>query len=151
MIDYPTFCQLKDLHERQPLTVTQTARALGLHPHTVAKWATITQYRPRQSAPRASRLDPYKGLVVRWLDAYPYSARQIFQRLCEEGFAGGYTTVKDSVRKVRPVRRGAFLKRSFAPGECAQVDWGEYGSINVGSTRRRLSFFVRVLCYSRLM
>jgi transposase len=31
------------------------------------------------------------------------------------------------------------------------VDWGEYGSIGVGSTRRRLSFFVMVLCYSRLM
>ena len=40
---------------------------------------------------------------------------------------------------------------SFEPGECAQVDWGEYGSVNVGSTRRRLSFFVMVLCYSRLM
>ena len=40
---------------------------------------------------------------------------------------------------------------SFAPGECAQVDWGSYGSVNVGSTSRRLSFFVMVLCYSRLM
>ncbi|MBK7767759.1 MAG: transposase [Sulfuritalea sp.] len=40
---------------------------------------------------------------------------------------------------------------SFAPGECAQVDWGEFGSIGVGSTRRRLSFFVMVLCHSRLM
>jgi len=39
----------------------------------------------------------------------------------------------------------------FAPGECAQVDWGSFGSITVGSTRRRLSFFVMVLCYSRLM
>src|SRR5213596_185339 len=39
----------------------------------------------------------------------------------------------------------------FAPGECAQVDWGNFGSVAVGSTRRRLSFFVMVLCYSRLM
>jgi len=31
------------------------------------------------------------------------------------------------------------------------VDWGEYGSIPVGSSRRRLSFFVMVLCHSRLM
>jgi hypothetical protein len=55
------------------------------------------------------------------------------------------------VRKVRPVRHEAFLKLSFAPGECAQVDWGEFGSIGVGSTRRRLSFFLMVLCHSRLM
>jgi hypothetical protein len=52
---------------------------------------------------------------------------------------------------VRPPKQKAFLKLSFAPGECAQVDWGEFGSINVGSTRRRLSFFVMVLCHSRQM
>jgi hypothetical protein len=42
------------------------------------------------------------------------------------------------------------LTLSFAPGECAQVDWGEYGSVAVGETRRKLSFFVMVLCYSRM-
>jgi transposase len=31
----------------------------------------------------------------------------------------------------------------------AQVDWGEWGSLAVGNTRRRLSFFVMVLAYSR--
>jgi transposase len=30
-----------------------------------------------------------------------------------------------------------------------QVDWGECGTIAVGETRRRLSFFVMVLAYSR--
>jgi hypothetical protein len=49
------------------------------------------------------------------------------------------------VAKVRPLRREAFLKLAFAPGECDQVEWGEYGSIAVGSARRRLSFFVLVL------
>ena len=55
------------------------------------------------------------------------------------------------MQRIRPRHRGAFLKLDFAPGECAQVDWGEYGTIAVGSTRRRLSFFVMVLCYSRRM
>ena len=131
MIDYETYCKIKDCHERQRLTLAQTARALGLHADTVAKWAHRTQYRARHSV--------------------PFSAQQIYQRLREEGFDGGFTIVKDYVRKVRPARREAFLKLSFAPGECAQVDWGEFGSIGVGSTRRRLSFFVMVLCHSRLM
>jgi transposase len=48
------------------------------------------------------------------------------------------------------VRAPAFLTLAFARGECAQVDWGCTGSIAIGSTRRRLSFFVMVLCYSRL-
>ena len=151
MIDYETYCKIQDCHERQRLTIAQTARALGLHAQTVAKWVHRAQYRARQAVPRSSRLDPFKARIVRLLETHPYSAQQIFQRLREEGFAGGFTIVKDYVRKVRPPRREAFLKLSFAAGECAQLDWGEYGSIGVGSTRRRLSFFVMVLCYSRLM
>jgi transposase len=151
MIDYEMYCKIKDCHERQGLTIAQTARALGLHAQTVAKWVQRSHYRARHSAPRASRLDPFKARIVRLLETHPYSAQQIFQRLREEGFAGGFTIVKDYVRKVRPPHREAFLKLSFAPAECAQLDWGEYGSIGVGSTRRRLSFFVMVLAYSRLM
>lgn len=151
MIDYETYCKIKDHHDRQQLTIAQTARALALDADTVAKWVGVAQFHARQSPPRSSRLDPFKARIVRLLESHPYSAQQIFQRLREEGFTGGYTIVKTYVRKVRPVRRPAFLKLSFAPGECAQVDWGEYGSIAVGSTRRRLSFFVMVLCYSRLM
>ena len=149
MIDYETFCKIRDHHERQRLTVAQTARALGLHPETVAKWAKRTRYEARHSAPRSSRLDPFKDQVVRLIEAHPYSTQQIFQRLRESGYGGGLTIVKDYVAKVRPARREAFLKLAFAPGECAQVDWGEYGSVNIGSTRRRLSFFVLVLAHSR--
>ena len=36
-------------------------------------------------------------------------------------------------------------------GQCAQAGWGEWGTIAVGYTRRRLSFFLMVLCYSRRM
>jgi transposase len=151
VIDYEIYCKIKDCHERQQLTVAQTARALGLHAQTVAKWVKCAQYRARQPVPRSSRLDPFKARIIRLLETHPYSAQQIYQRLREEGFDGGFTIVKDYVRKVRPVRREAFLKLSFAAGECAQIDWGEFGSIGVGSTRRRLSFFVVVLCYSRLM
>ena len=86
---------------------------------------------------------------MRWLEAHPLSAQQVFQRLGEEGFAGGISIVKDYVRLVRPRPREAFLTLSFAPGECAQADWGEFGTLAVGSAQRRLSFFVMVLAYSR--
>ncbi|MDO8705920.1 MAG: IS21 family transposase [Sulfuricaulis sp.] len=151
MINYETYCKIRDYHERERLTIAQIARTLGVHAQTVAKWVKRSEFRARQPAPRTSRLDPFKAQIVRLLETHPYSAQQIFQRLREEGFEGGFTILKDYVRKVRPVRREAFLKLSFTPGECAQLDWGEYGSIGVGSTRRRLSFFIMVLCYSRLM
>src|SRR5262249_52313908 len=101
--------------------------------------------------PRHSKLDPFKPEIVRMLERYPYSAAQVFQRLREQGFAGGYSLVKAYVCTVRPRRQAAFLTLAFAPGECAQVDWGSFGSVRVGQTQRRLSFFVMVLCYSRML
>jgi len=149
VLNYETFCQIRDHLGRQGLTVAQTARALALDPRTVAKWASVEQFHPRAGMPRVSKLDAYKGQIVRWLDTHPYSAQQIFQRLREAGYAGGVTIVKDYVHRIRPRHPEAFLTLDFAAGECAQVDWGEYGTIAVGSTRRRLSFFLMVLCYSR--
>jgi transposase len=151
MLDYETFCQIRDHLTRQQLSQAQTARALGLDIRTVAKWASVEQFHPRNGVARVGKLDAFKGQIVRWLDTHPYSAQQIYQRLCEAGYQGGRTIVKDYVHRIRPRHQEAFLKLDFAPGEAAQVDWGEYGSIGVGSTRRRLSFFLMVLCYSRRM
>ena len=83
------------------------------------------------------------------MDTHPYSAQQIFQRLREEGYGGGVTILRDYVRRIRPTKRPVYLKLQFAPGECAQVDWGAYGTVAVGNTQRRLSFFVMVLAFSR--
>jgi hypothetical protein len=55
------------------------------------------------------------------------------------------------VRRIRPPKLPVYLKLHFAPGECAQIDWGSFGTVAVGNTRRRLSFFIIVLAYSRLM
>jgi len=152
VLDYETWCRLRDHLDRQGLSVAQTARALALDPRTVAHWAQA-EFRPRAApaTPRASKLDAFKGQIVRWLDTHPYSAQQILQRLRELGFEGGATIVKDYVARIRPRPRPAFLKLDFAPGECAQLDWGEWGTIAVGGSRRRLSLFVMVLCYSRRM
>jgi transposase len=151
MIDYEMFCKIHDHRTRQGLSIVQTARALGLHTETVSKWSRIEQYRRPPQPKRGSLLDPYKGQIVRWLDTHPYSAQQIFQRVREAGFTGGVSIVKDYVRQIRPPKQKAFLKLSFAAGESAQVDWGEYGTIAVGGTRRKLSFFLMVLCHSRMM
>jgi len=151
MIDYHRFCQIKHLHTHQGLNASQIARELSLDPRTVAYWLAQEHFHPRQSRPYTSKLDPFKPAVVRMLERHPYSAAQGFQHLREQGFDGGYSLVKAYVRMVRPKRQPAFLKLAFAPGECAQVDWGAFGSVPVGQTQRRLSFFVMVLCYSRML
>jgi len=151
MIDFQLFAQIKNCYEQKGLKPAQIARELSLDPRTVAKWIQENHFRKRASVQRPSKLDPFKPSIVRMLETHPYSAAQILQRIREEGFDGRYSIVKDYVRKVRPKRQPAFLKLAFAPGECAQVDWGSFGSVSVGSSSRRLSFFVMVLCYSRMM
>jgi len=151
MIDYETYVKIRNLHERDGLKCSQIADELVVDQRTVAKWINEKRYQPRKSTPRKSKLDPFKNDILRMLENHPYSATQIVQRIRENGFAGGKTIVEDYVRRVRPPKTKAYLKLVFAPGECAQVDWGSFGSVRVGSTTRRLSFFVMVLCHSRLM
>lgn len=151
MIDYHCFCQIKHLHAQQGLSTAQIATELGLDPRTVAYWLRQEHFRPRKAQQRASKLDPFKPQIVRMLERYPYSAAQVFQRLREQGFTGGYSLVKAYIHTVRPRRQPAFLTLAFAPGECAQVDWGVFGTVPVGQTQRQLSFFVMVLCDSRML
>ena len=151
MIDYETYVRIRNYFTNDGLKYSQIADELGLDCRTVAKWASEERYLPRRSAKRASKLDPFKNEIVRMLEKHPYTARQIFQRIQERGFEGGITILTDYVRKIRPPKVTPYLKLTFAPGECAQVDWGTYGNVRVGSTSRRLSFFIMVLCHSRMM
>ena len=151
MIDYERFCKIKNLRKQQGLTPSQISLEVSLDNRTVKKWLAEDRFRPRKSAQKESKLDPFKKDIVRMIERYPYSAVQVFQKIQEQGFSGGYSIVKEYVRKIRPPRKEAFLTLSFAPGECAQVDWGSYGTVKVGNTLRRLSFFIMVLCYSRMM
>lgn len=151
MIDYALYCKIHDAHHKQGLTIVQIAGELDMDRRTVARWLGREKFRPRKSASRPSKLDAFKGLIVRQLQSHPYTAAQIFQQLCKDGYTGGISIVKQYVAHVRPPRKPAFLTLVFAPGECAQVDWGQFGSIAIGNTRRRLSFFVMVLCHSRML
>lgn len=148
MIDYETYQQIRQLRQ-QHLTAGQIAETLNLDERTVRSWMDEERYQPRQRSKRASKLDEYRPEIVRLLQSHPYTAQQILQRIRESGYTGGYSILKELIRTIRPPRQEAFLTLAFAPGECAQVDWGYAGNIHVGNTTRRLSFFVMVLCYSR--
>ncbi len=151
MIDYELYCKLRRLKDHEGLSAAQIARELAMDPRTVVKWLARERFSQRKAAARSSKLDPFKTEIARLLESHPFTAAQVLMRIREQGFAGGYSIVKDYVRGIRPSKRPAYLTLAFAPGECAQVDWGSYGSVPVGNTHRRLSFFVMVLCYSRML
>lgn len=151
MITYSQYTNIHRLRHENKLHIARIASEMSLDEKTVSKWLARKRFERRKGQGRSSKLDPHKPLIKSRLEKHPYSAQQIFQLLCEEGYTGGYTIVKEYVRKMRPRTPDAYLTLSFAPGENAQVDWGSFGNVPVGNTRRQLSFFVMVLSYSRLM
>ena len=113
-------------------------------------WRRTSSARGRPPAGPAGSTPSGRRSSAGW-PRIPTPPAQILLHLREAGYTGGITILKDYVHQVRPPRIPAFLTLAFAPGECAQVDWGQFGSIAVGNTRRRLSFFAMVLCHSRML
>lgn len=153
MIDFETYHEARRLSRECGLNPQQIAVKTGLNIKTVRKWLDKARYEPRsKNRGRASKLDPYKDLIVAWLEKHPYSGMQILQRLrAEQGYDGGKSVLNEFIQSVRPVRHKAFLKLAFAPGDCMQIDWGTHGLIRVGDGMRKLHYFAAVLCYSRLI
>lgn len=148
MIDYETRCKIRHLHQEEGLNFQQIGQSLGIDPETASKYARAQKFTPRRAVgKRASKLDAFKPMIQRQLERHPYSCTQILQQLRAQGYEGGFSILKDHMRLVR---HRAFLTLAFEPGEAAQVDWGYGGMIQIGNTRRRLSFFVMVLCHSRM-
>jgi transposase len=75
-----------------------------------------------------------------------HTAKRIFERIREEGYQGGYTAVKDTVRALKQELREVYVPLVHKPGE-AQVDFG-YALVKQDGVLRRVAFFVMALPYS---
>src|SRR5205814_3374872 len=71
MIDYQTFCQLRQLYDEKGLKISQIAAELQLDLKTVEKWVDQPTYHPRQGTRRASKLDSFKGQIAALLERHP--------------------------------------------------------------------------------
>lgn len=102
---------------------------------------------------RQSILNPFKNQVLELLQREPrITHTAALVRLREQGYLGGLTVLRDFInanRKIPVPRREAFLRLEFAPGECAQVDWGEFGDVFRDGTK--IHCFAMVLAHSRYM
>ena len=68
-----------------------------------------------------------------------------------DGYTGSTSVIRRYLRQVRPARGRVYQEVHYEPAQAMQVDWGECGRVQVGATTRKVSVFVAVLCYSRLM
>lgn len=151
MISRETFWEIHRLHTVNGLDDGQIARRLKLCVKTVRRWLSESEFGGRQPRTPSGILDAFKPMVDKLVAEHPYTSMQIYQRLVEEGYEGGYVTVRRHVAGMRPRQSKAYLALSFDPGEAAQIDFGCCGLVPCGDTMRRLSVCMIVLCHSRLM
>jgi transposase len=152
-MDSQQWANIRRLFEVEHLTQRQIARRLGIHRYTVKRALGFPDAAPVRAtpAPRPSKLEPYKTYMGRRLQEYPeLSGAKLFDEIRRQGYAGGYTVLKEHIAGIRPARREVFLRLETLPGEQAQVDWANCGTIVIGNAKRKLSCFVMVLSWSRM-
>jgi len=149
------WAEIRRLHEVQKLSARAIARRLRCSRHTVSK-ALVLRTPPNQvaSQPRARTLDPYLSNIADLIDKSPeLSAVRVLEEISAgpEGYQGSIYAVRRYLRKIRPQPGRVYQEVEYEPGQAMQMDWGSCGSVMVGHTRRKVSVFVAVLCYSRMI
>jgi transposase len=134
-------------------TVSAMARLLELDRKTVRYWMRQETWEPYQRPVVGNTvLDAHRDWLAARAAQVNFSARILFQELkAAHGYQGGYDTVKLAVRPLRAEASLAMLtQRRFetAPGQQAQIDWGQT-KVKLGGTPATIHFFVMTLGYSR--
>ena len=135
------------------------AKALGIDRKTVTRIIADVHKRrdegddalarelPAPRTPRPSKLDAFTDVIAQLLAEYPdIRATRLHEELCERGFDGGYTIVREHLRKLQPKpgKKPRMLVLT-GPGKQGQFDWSPY-TLADGSP---IYLFCCVLSYSR--
>ena len=150
MIDTQTIFEIHHLKE-QGMSERRIAKTLHLTRKTIRKYLD-NPIRKRTVIRRKSKLDPFKNEIKQLLEQDSrVSAEVVKQRIESIGYAGGITIIRDYLQKIRPTNKQAFIRFESAPGKQMQVDWGHFGSLTYGDTRRKLYALAVVEAYSRML
>ena len=139
------------------LSKAEVARELGVSRRTVYHWIESGQLdrdldnAPVQSRPRPAipcKIDSFRSVIDARLAEFPkLSATRLFDEIRAAGYDGGYTQIKEYVRRVRPAPApDPVVRFETPPGHQGQVDFAEF-RLPWG---KRYALLV-VLGYSRLM
>jgi transposase len=145
--------EIRRLFYAEHWKVGTIADALGVHRDTVNRAIESDRFGVRAARPRPSQLDPYLPFIRETLTNHPrLRATRLYEMLRQRGYQGSVVQLRRVVAKLRPSTRAeAYLRLRTLPGEQAQADWGCFGKIEVGRSRRPLSCFVMVLSWSRAL
>ena len=139
---------------KKGLSYTEIARKHHIDPRTAKKYAE-SDSKPvyTLTAPKPSKLDPYKHLIDMWLEEAPYSAVRIHEKLMEQGCDCKYTIVRQYVAtRKADLNEKATVRFETMPGLQGQVDWGFFENYKVkeNGEYKKLYCFLMVLGHSRM-
>jgi len=153
MIGREMQAEIVRLHEIEGWRPGTIGRHLGIH-HETVKSALVRAGHPiKKKQRRSSKLDRFESLVRDIFERYPKLPSSVAWRMItSRGYTGSESHFRRQVRELslRPRKQAeAFLELRTLPGEQAQVDWANFGSVAVDGGERKLSAFLMVLSYSR--
>ena len=150
--------ELRRKIRNQEIPLRQLERNTGIHRQTLRKIRDNSQppgYQRTQPIQK-SKIGPYIDRIKAILKADKeihkkqyHTAKKIWEILQSEGFTGGYTIVKDAIRKIKKTSKEVFMPLSQRPGE-AQVDFGQ-AVVKFNGILKKVMFFVMSMVHSDAM
>ena len=101
MITFQTYNEICLLRNQKCLSYDEIALRLHLDIRTITKWAGMDRYQPRKATKPSSILGPYKLAIRRDMELGEHTSTEIFNRLKQMGYTGGYTVIKKYIRSLR--------------------------------------------------
>ncbi len=149
-----TWAEIRRLYFVEGLSKRKIAGMMKMDKKTISRAIKMEEYKMKRtvSGSRLSKLDPYKKDIAELIERYKdISGERVYEEIKKKGYPGKISILRDYLCRIRDGKKEAYLRVETLPGEQAQVDWADCGSIKVGEYTRKLSCFVTVLSYSRLM
>ena len=110
----------------------EIANEPGISRNTVRKMIKATGTPEPKRRKRASKLDPYRQGIRELIEKYSLSSIKILEEIRKTGYDGGYTILKDYCAELWKDRRiEAVYRYETDPGKQSQVDFGEFGYIDI--------------------
>lgn len=139
------------LYHVEKWTIGTIARQCGVHHSTVRR---VLYDRGVDSPPtnRPSMVEPFLPFIHETFEKWPtLPASRLHLMLVERGYRGSESHLRRLVSRLRPRKPAeAYQRLRTLAGEEAQVDWGHFGTRQIGRAMRPVSAFVMVLSWSRM-
>jgi len=148
------WAEIRRLRLVEKVSISEISRRLMVCRKTIrgALASEVCPQRIQGKGSRPSKLDPFKDYIAERLEKYPsLPASVLFREIKERGYSGKLRILEKHLQGIKKKRSEAFLRLETLPGEYAQVDWANCGVVGVGNAIRKLSCFVMILSFSRMI